>query len=215
MQSCHFKALTESKARHHASRLERANNFGERVYAEPGSPKFRERNCKLWDFCARKSGIYGKSFRERHAIGPLVNSASHWFITGRKRRVWGRGGEARGGENVKVYQGNPERRWKVKLTREGGRTEWLQEWQNATLTARPRRSVTWLRANRAARGTSMFSSRDFDVWLQITSPDRLFEDYTLILPPGGDLPGFAVTLGGLKLDPSYPSARHGSFVTVH
>lgn len=67
-------------------------------------------------FRAKKQHL-PQSFRERHAIGrPLVNSASHWFITDRKRRVWGRGG-ARDGENVEVYQGNPARRWNVKLTR--------------------------------------------------------------------------------------------------
>jgi len=138
--------------------------------------QFRERNCKLWDFFERKSSIYRSRLGKGIAIGrPLVNSASHWFITDRKRRVWGRGG-ARDGENVEVYRGT-RREGEMSSSREGGRTEWLQEWQNATLTARPRRSVTWLRANRVARGTSMFPSRDFDVWLQITFPDRLLEDY--------------------------------------
>lgn len=50
---------------------------------------------------------------------------------------------------------------------------------------------------------------------KLHSPTDSRTGSSLVSPPDGDLPGFAVTLRGLKLDPSYPSARHESFVTVH
>lgn len=164
-------------------------------------------------FRAKKQHL-PQSFRERHAIGrPLVNSASHWFITDRKRRVWGRGG-ARDGENDGGLPREPGEKVKCQAHERVAAQNGCKSDKTPPLRQDRGDLSLGYEPIGPREGLPCFPCATSTSDCKLHSPTD-YSRTTLVSPPGGDLPGFAVTLGGLNLDPSYPPARHGSFVTMH